>query len=567
MAGATKPAYRRVIDLHRRPRVSFIPQAAGPYEEARLWAVAHGLTNLLESSDVLLTFFPPASLLTHMEQREYLVRALVLFVRLLPTIKQRVVLARSDPHVTRIGTRTWKELLRGLLFNNDSSDFDVETFWKSGYLSFFGQELNAAIVRGEEPLNIGKLDCGCEATIERFEHDNALIGAVVNCIAQFNRLHELANVLTPHLLHIPEVKEKTSLLPKAQQRPKNSKSSGSKSEKARGKARESSGSGKARESSGSKSEKARGKEREKVVDQWSSGKVVGMSSKDERVYRMPDFFGMESEQPVIKSMLRVVFGTASIKANGWPDWDRENDSLSAQRERVAALQDLFVNWVDASQVSHLVKNDASFSAHEDQLHSLEVFNLQPEELEAWEYHFLKRYFLACFTVGQWPEVLLAPSPPRSLRCADCRRPKKPENFMMSRFDDDVLDEDEPMSEDEKKRQKNIAATKAHRKVLKALRGPKKNKNKRKWQPEPHPLVGHSGQSSSSEWRPGQPSSSTWGPDSRPSEGHWGHPSSSEWQPGQPSSSTWGPESRPSEGHWAQPSSSAWQSEPRPLEVH
>jgi hypothetical protein len=153
------------------------------------------------------------------------------------------------------------------------------------------------------------------------------------------------------------------------------------------------------------------------------------------------------------------------------DWEAHPSKASTFRLR----ESLWTDFPHFEDLRFLTREVFAAGALNDGRHASDV------ELERWELHVVVIWTYLLSRKGRFPPIL--PKGPLTSRweCADCRNAVLDKVATANAFDTDDDDEhddaDDAMSEDEIKRQKNIAATKANRKRLHAISKAMKMKNK------------------------------------------------------------------------------------------
>lgn len=208
------PTLRRFLDqLIPQP---FYPPTVPFWEESSKTASVSA-TRFLSDTGSYASFYPSPSLFLGVDKRLTLASMLVRVIDLWPTLHDRIVLARTDPSVRRLGSQDWRDILRGFHFKkdvgrakNEPVDFkSVDNMYlRYGSELVFGRARTADVKAGKkDAIAIGTMSCGHRATVEDLD-DDAAIRNVLFVLTQMSVLHELAALAPQQWAKLPTVVDK-----------------------------------------------------------------------------------------------------------------------------------------------------------------------------------------------------------------------------------------------------------------------------------------------------------------------------------------------------------------------
>ena len=169
----------RMIDQPVRP--AYYPPPVALWEEGK--AIGMGLIAKLQDGGPLASFYPSPSLFFGIKKREKALSMVVRLVELWPTLHRRIILARSDSSVARIGSEDWRRILSGVHFKFDVGrpagegvDFaDCEALYRYGSDAIFGRQLTARLKAGDRSgLVMGRMGCGHRVTAADVDDDQII---------------------------------------------------------------------------------------------------------------------------------------------------------------------------------------------------------------------------------------------------------------------------------------------------------------------------------------------------------------------------------------------------------
>ena len=203
---------QRMLDQAVRP--SHYPEAIALWEQGK--AIGMNLIHKLQDGGPLATFYPPLSLFFGVQKREKLVSMVIRLLELWPMMHQRIVLARTDPAVTRLGNEDWRRILTGVHFKfdvgrpeNEPLDFaNCEAMYRYGSAMVFGQAATTRIQAGNsDALEIGMMGCGHRATAVDVD-DDKIIQAILTRLTEELMPYEFAAMAPTAWKDLPAVTDK-----------------------------------------------------------------------------------------------------------------------------------------------------------------------------------------------------------------------------------------------------------------------------------------------------------------------------------------------------------------------
>ena len=366
-------AYRRVLDMRRTPWAPYLPFATPSYEytQSQAWKNIKELENSENKTE--FSFFPPTSVFWGVKDEDRLARYIYMFIRLLPVLATRQRLHRKDSRTCApLTKKEWRSVLGGEYFHNrhwtkdDPEPFDIEKFWIRGDLAFFGEGLHQKI-RETGEVQLGRLGCGCEPTLEEVKANSRLKAAFVYLANVHNHLHQLAYLVQPGLKDAEDIPPTT----------------------------------------------LRNGSSVMLPDFCFSESTL----RDER-------------SPLICQMLQVVLGQMDgVQESGRVTWDqrplRADDSPPSPQEEAEqcradthALIDLFLLGKDEDDAKFF--EEKKFRACNSALETISLVNLDDAAVEQLHADLLERWFVSCLRKGQWPCELHERPCRLADWCGECR---------------------------------------------------------------------------------------------------------------------------------------------------
>jgi hypothetical protein len=189
------PALHRHNATLSNPRPPYMPAISPEHEVAMQRSLKH--IDLLPVVDGgAASFLPPSTIFNNVGP-ERVLRYTTMLLQLWPFLLHRISLARSDSNVRPLTAKAWRSVLGGEFWKDlwpkdKRDDFKVAVnYWRYGSDVIFGKELSLQVRQGRE-LQLGRLICGCEPTLDIVTQCKILITDVVSGLAQWEHLLQLA---------------------------------------------------------------------------------------------------------------------------------------------------------------------------------------------------------------------------------------------------------------------------------------------------------------------------------------------------------------------------------------
>lgn len=368
----------------------------------------------------LRTYVPPLSVFIGAKTWPKTVAYAVATVRLWPTLLSRVKLARTDPTVKPLGTKTWRNVIgqdywrmvwkdeqkcravekrleecraereEGEDFDEEEAlkdlqieweSYDHDHFWKYGGELVFGKAESDRLKSDPHARpEIGKLPCGCDAAFNLLVEDPTLVYGLLHLFNMLRLFHWLAHL---------------------------------------------------------------------IPAKWVIGRDFSAVKEDESLEPFtPDVLDLTEMQPfLVQTIQMAAMPNMDVDKAGWPQFlDDVGGKLSVdgQKRWIENLLDVLVRARHTTAVDWHMK---SFDAVDGWWSSDYIRGggaPDDEQARCWlEEHLLLRYFLTSFATGQWPVEVHATPHAIFLKCSKCRAAAMPADGMADRFqnDEEVMDDD------------------------------------------------------------------------------------------------------------------------------
>jgi hypothetical protein len=190
------PALCQMLDTVKRP--TWFPPPVQIWSESCKVASKHlGLLSNIDATQLTGTFFPPTSIFFNVSDRSKLTSMVVRLVQLWPYLHGRIILARTDDAVRRLGTDDWRRVLAGYHFAFDvgrpkenKPDFDKpEELYAYGSELFFGRALTDKVQKGGVScLKLGTMGCGHLATKDDVNSDEVIQAILARLSEEITKL-------------------------------------------------------------------------------------------------------------------------------------------------------------------------------------------------------------------------------------------------------------------------------------------------------------------------------------------------------------------------------------------